>query len=194
MYKGRYRDMHMNMKFIVLVLAVAGLGCSSSLPLKAQADFEAGKKPRNVILMIGDGMGISQLSSAYYFQEDTIQTDRSKYEEPSFSRISYIGLMKTSSGAEAVTQSSAAATAMATGHKTYNLAIGVDLDTIPREERDISTVTVSISRENFLKAREIIKSCRKEILQLAQAENDPEKVYHVNMQMIPIGNCGEKKD
>jgi alkaline phosphatase len=98
------------------------------MPVAGQAEAEKMSKPKNVILMIGDGMGISQLSSAYYFQEDT-----TKYREPSFSRFSYIGLSKTSSGAELVTQSSAAATALATGHKTYNLAVGMDLDTLPRE-------------------------------------------------------------
>ncbi len=78
--------------------------------------------------MIGDGMGLSQLSSAYYFKDEK-DADR----EPSFSRFKYIGLVKTSSGREVVTQSSAAATAMATGYKTYNEAVGVDLDTVLRE-------------------------------------------------------------
>jgi len=52
--------------------------------------------------MIGDGMGLSQLSSAYYFKDEK-DADR----EPSFSRFKYIGLVKTSSGREVVTQSSA---------------------------------------------------------------------------------------
>ncbi len=75
--------------------------------------------------------------------------------------------------------------------ETIKLA-GLALESLPREQRDISTVTVSISHDNFLKTREIIKSCRKEILQLAQTEDSPEKVYHINMQMIPIGNCVEE--
>jgi len=99
-----------------------------AMPVTGQTGAGNKVKPKNVILMIGDGMGVSQLSSTYYFQEDTTQ-----YREPSFSRFSYIGLSKTSSGAEMVTQSSAAATALATGHKTYNLAVGVDLDTVARE-------------------------------------------------------------
>ena len=98
------------------------------VPLKGQATMEPDKRPKNVILMIGDGMGISQLSAAYYFR-DKEDAER----EPAFSRFRYIGLCGTSSGAEAVTQSAAAATALATGYKTYNLAIGVDLDTVVRE-------------------------------------------------------------
>ena len=97
-------------------------------PLNGQNEAELREGPKNVILMIGDGMGISQLSSAYYFP-DKKDADR----EPSFSRFKYIGLALTSSGREVVTQSPAAATAMATGHKTYNMAVGVDLDTVARE-------------------------------------------------------------
>lgn len=97
-------------------------------PLNAQAEADQSERPKNVILMIGDGMGISQLSAAYYFRGE-----KEKKREPAFSRFKYIGLCLTSSGAEKVTQSSAAATALATGYKTYNLAIGVDLDTVVRE-------------------------------------------------------------
>jgi len=98
------------------------------LPINGQAEFERTERPKNVILMIGDGMGISQLTSAYYFNDE-----KDDEWEPAFSRFRYIGLAKTSSGLEVVTQSSAAATALATGYKTYNMAVGVDLDTVVRE-------------------------------------------------------------
>jgi alkaline phosphatase len=78
-------------------------------------------RPRNVILMIGDGMGLSQVSATYYFME----------EEPVFSEFRCIGMAKTSSGDAPVTQSPAAATAISTGYKTFNMAVGVDLDSIP---------------------------------------------------------------
>ena len=120
--------MHKKMKYDNTILASLAVGILFLVPVKGQLELTSGKTPRNVILMIGDGMGLSQLSSAYYFQEDT-----TKYKEPSFSRFSFIGLAKTSSGAERVTQSPAAATALATGHKTYNNAVGVDLDTVPWE-------------------------------------------------------------
>ncbi|MDF1575611.1 MAG: alkaline phosphatase [Bacteroidales bacterium] len=98
------------------------------LPLKGQYESGRMERPKNVILMIGDGMGISQLSSTYYFPDE-----KGKEEEPAFSRFKYIGLARTSSGQEVVTQSPAAATALATGYKTYNMAVGVDLDTVVRE-------------------------------------------------------------
>ena len=69
----------------------------SWLPLNGQAQIERTERPKNVILMIGDGMGISQLSSAYYFPDEK-DVDR----EPAFTRFKYIGLAKTSSGREVV--------------------------------------------------------------------------------------------
>lgn len=132
--------MYKKMKYFNMILASLAVGSLLMVPVKGQLESTSGKAPRNVILMIGDGMGLSQLSSAYYFQEDT-----TKYKEPSFSRFSYIGLAKTSSGAERVTQSPAAATALATGHKTYNMAVGVDLDTVPREN-----IVELLSKQGYL--------------------------------------------
>ena len=77
----------------------------------------AQEKPKNVILMIGDGMGLSQLSTAYYFEPES---------EPNFSRFPFIGLINTSSAKELITDSAAGATAFACGIKSYNGAISVD--------------------------------------------------------------------
>ncbi|MDX2430213.1 MAG: alkaline phosphatase, partial [Bacteroides sp.] len=72
--------------------------------------------PTNIIFLIGDGMGLSAVSTTFYFQENPSQ----------FNRFKHIGLIKTSSATHKVTDSGASGTAMATGHKTYNGAIGVD--------------------------------------------------------------------
>jgi alkaline phosphatase len=120
--------MYKKLKYLGVILAYLAMEFVLMVPLEGQVESGSTKVPKNVILMIGDGMGVSQLTSAYYFQTDTL-----KYREPSFSRFSYIGLSKTSSGAERITESSAAATALATGYKTYNPAVGVDLDTVVRE-------------------------------------------------------------
>ena len=120
--------MRKNQRYARAVLAALLIALSNWLPLFGQAGDHNSERPKNVILMIGDGMGVSQLSSAYYFMDEK-DADR----EPSFSRFRYIGLAITSPGRDSVTQSPAAATALATGHKTYNDAIGVDLDTVVRE-------------------------------------------------------------
>lgn len=116
-----------------LLLFVTGLG-----RLRARVEQPERAHPRNVIFIIGDGMGLSQVSAPYYFRED-MDTP------PAFSRFEYIGLQRTSSGSDPVTQSSAAATAMSSGYKTYNVAIGVDMDTIPREN-----IVEILSRKGYL--------------------------------------------
>ena len=76
-------------------------------------------KPKNVILMIGDGMGLSQLSSPQYYSQ----------QQPNLEQFPIVGLIKTSSSAQLITDSAAGATAFACGVKSYNGAIGVDSDT-----------------------------------------------------------------
>lgn len=78
------------------------------------------QKPKNIILLIGDGMGLSQVSAAIYYKDGT----------PNFERFSTIGLSKTSSFSDLVTDSAAGATVFSAGVSTYNGAIGVNKDTI----------------------------------------------------------------
>ena len=104
-------------------LIISIIGILSVIVLSCNAQFESSntsKKPKNVIFLIGDGMGLTQVSSRYYFGEG----------EPNFSRFKHIGLSRTSSSRQKITDSAAGATAFACGKKTYNGAIGVDDDTV----------------------------------------------------------------
>ena len=84
--------------------------------------YASGKKVQeepvapNIIFLIGDGMGLSAVSTTVYYGD--------LYSE--FSRFNEIGLSITSSATHKVTDSAASGTAMAAGKKTYNGAIGVD--------------------------------------------------------------------
>lgn len=96
---------------LVLLLAGLTLACTTS----DQPESETGK-PNKIIFLIGDGMGLSAVSTGFYFGD-----------QPSvFNRFHEIGLQETSSATEKVTDSAASGTAMASGQKTYNGAIGVD--------------------------------------------------------------------
>ena len=76
------------------------------------------QNPPNIILMIGDGMGLSQVSTGMYANGNkTVLED-----------FEYVGLSKTHSLNYLVTDSAASATAMASGVKTLNQAVGVDED------------------------------------------------------------------
>jgi len=76
-------------------------------------------KPKNIILMIGDGMGLNQITAGLYSNNNTLNLER----------IKTIGLHKSYSDDNLVTDSAAGATAFSAGIKTYNGAIGVDSDT-----------------------------------------------------------------
>lgn len=75
--------------------------------------------PTNIIFLIGDGMGTSQVSAAYFYGEEDSQ--------PNFSRFPILGLINTTSGSDRITDSGAGATAFSIGQKSYNGAIGVDM-------------------------------------------------------------------
>jgi alkaline phosphatase len=78
------------------------------------------KKPKNIILLIADGTGLSQISAIQFYKEGP-----SNYE-----RFPVVGLIKTSASDYLITDSAAGATAFASGIKTYNGAIGVGPDTM----------------------------------------------------------------
>jgi len=80
-------------------------------------------KAKNIILLIGDGMGLAQLSVSYYYSE----------QASNFSRFKHIGLHQNMPIGNKITDSASGATAFSTGYKSYNAAIGVDKDTIARE-------------------------------------------------------------
>jgi len=75
------------------------------------------KRPKSIILFIGDGMGVSQLTAAIMNKVGS-----------NFLRFTNGGLVLTSSSNSWVSDSAASATAISTGVKTYNKAIGVDDD------------------------------------------------------------------
>ncbi len=73
---------------------------------------------KNVILMIGDGMGIADVSAAMAVSATPLN----------ILRCTVTGLQTTSSADNYITDSGAAGTALATGHKTNNGRIGMDAD------------------------------------------------------------------
>lgn len=60
------------------------------------------------------------------------------------------------------------------------------LETIPKEHRDISTLTVSASRACFDAISERITALRHEIIELVRKDSKPEEVYQVNFQIFPL--------
>jgi len=80
----------------------------------------AQKRPRNVIFLIGDGMGLAQIYAGMVANGDSLQLERCRYS----------GFSKTYSANNFTTDSGAGGTALACGVKTKNGMIGMGPDSV----------------------------------------------------------------
>lgn len=92
------------------------------------------KKPDNIILLIGDGMGVAQVYAGATANRGKLYLDNFKH----------VGFSRTQSANRYVTDSGAGGTALATGHKANNLAIGMDA-----AENPVPSI-LEIARQNGL--------------------------------------------
>jgi uncharacterized protein (TIGR02147 family) len=61
------------------------------------------------------------------------------------------------------------------------------LDRLPREERDISSLTLSVTEASLPLLKQRIRELRQELLQLAECESaPPERVVQINFQLFPL--------
>ncbi len=68
------------------------------------------------------------------------------------------------------------------------------LERIPKDERDISTLTLSISADSYEKIREKIRTLRRELLAMAEKDTMPQRVYQCNLQLFPVSVQKEHTD
>lgn len=85
--------------------------------------------PKNIIMIVGDGMGPAYTTAYRYYNDDptTVEIEQSVFDKH------YVGTSSTYPAKVSgyITDSAAAATALATGVKTYNDAISVDTNKKP---------------------------------------------------------------
>ncbi len=140
----------MRVVFLILIFPLILLNCGSSRPAMGSGETVVHSIPnqnqknpaKNLILMIGDGMGLTQITAGIYDNNNFLN----------FEKFPVTGLMKTHSYDNLVTDSAAGGTAMACGVKTYNNGVGVDKDGIPvksileeAEEKEMMTGIVVTS-------------------------------------------------
>jgi alkaline phosphatase len=80
-------------------------------------------RPKNIILMIGDGMGLAHIHAAHLAKNEILHMEQ----------LQEIGMMTTHSYDNGVTDSGAGGTAIATGNKTRNGMIGMTADSLPTQ-------------------------------------------------------------
>ncbi len=67
------------------------------------------------------------------------------------------------------------------------------LEKIPRDERDFSTMTVSLSKDGFDKVREGLKQFRHQVFEIVEKENHVECAYQLNFQVFPVSKKREHR-
>ena len=82
------------------------------------------KAPKYVFYFIGDGMGLNQVMATQYYLRSC--EGELGITPLCFAQFPYTGIATSYSGSSDVTDSAAGGTALATGHKTYNGAVGLD--------------------------------------------------------------------
>ena len=126
----------MKINHITILIIIVVFGCNPKVttygPTTEVQSIELRRNAKNVILLIGDGMGLTQITAGLYSNNNRLNLER----------FPIIGLHKSYSSSDLITDSAAGATAFACGVKTYNGAIGVDQDTVP-----VQTI-LELSEEN----------------------------------------------
>lgn len=123
--KNDFEDLMIQRSYLFFLLLLGVASCKVVeyqqvyLPISVE---EFNKKPKRVIFMIGDGMGLPHITASMYAKDN-----RTVLEQ-----FPVVGLQKCDSRDALATDSAAGATAMACGVKTFNQALGVDKDTVPR--------------------------------------------------------------
>jgi alkaline phosphatase len=136
----------LNLAFLIFVLLIVQLIRNPSLAQKpaTQSSFP---RPKNVIIMIGDGMGYNCVKAADYFYGPmqiesfpvklaaaTYPAKSGEFDEKDTSKLSWsVGYNPAMAWNDSLylrkdfTESAAAATALATGRKSYNNVIGLSV-------------------------------------------------------------------
>jgi len=68
------------------------------------------------------------------------------------------------------------------------------LESVERDQREISSLTLCVSEAVMLDLKERIREFRREILQIAELEGKPERVVQINFQLFPLSEKREASD
>lgn len=95
--------------------------------LLASASSVLADTPKYIFYFIGDGMGIAPAMASITYSRNVLGEEKL----PLMFTFPHVGQVMTWSASSDVTDSAAAGTALATGHKTRNSMLGMDADSIP---------------------------------------------------------------
>ena len=91
--------------------------------------------------------------------------------------------LKTSSGIRS--------RAIQSSHKQKLKHVENCLDTVPVELRDVTSITMSVSKDRLPEAKERIKNFRRELASFLEG-GEKDSVYDLNIQLVPVTKIGEE--
>jgi uncharacterized protein (TIGR02147 family) len=112
-----------------------------------------------------------------------------------------LGLLKRDEGGKLVQSESIVSTgdevasaAVAQFLKLMTLLGAEATDLFPANERDVSSVTLTLSEKNFAHVKSLVQKFRKELLAIADRDHGPEAVYQINFQLFPLTKVLQGKE
>jgi uncharacterized protein (TIGR02147 family) len=97
------------------------------------------------------------------------------------------------SEAKITTSDEVASGSIAHFHREMMKRAAEAIDAVPRENREVSSVTFLTSRESARKVKEMIQNFRKEIVQVLSGAETPDCVYQLNFQLFPLAKTDDGK-
>lgn len=77
-------------------------------------------------------------------------------------------------------------------HRSMMQRAAEAIDEVPPSERDISSLTLSLSGDGLRRFKARIQRFREELAALSLAEDDPQQVIQINFQLFPLSKGGEE--
>lgn len=115
-----------------------------------------------------------------------------KEAEESLNQLERLGLVrKTANGYRQVdvnisTQDEVRSLLVKNYHRQMLQLAADALDRMPKQQRDISAVTIPIRKADFGKVKEYLQLMRKELLNLAAETDTGEAIVQINLQLFPL--------
>jgi uncharacterized protein (TIGR02147 family) len=71
-------------------------------------------------------------------------------------------------------------------HREFMKRAGDSIDLVPRDKRDISSVTIRASADKIKALKEKIQNFRRELVEEASRHTDADVIYQLNLQLFPV--------
>jgi uncharacterized protein (TIGR02147 family) len=91
------------------------------------------------------------------------------------------------------TESDVSSAAIRSYHAEMIRLAGEANQNVPREKREVSSVTARISEDGFRRIKSRIQALRDELLQIIREDVGVDRVYQANFQFFPVSRTGSSK-